>query len=533
MVLPPQDPHHGVEAAVIDEEMIASALIDESGGDQNMTSMATFELAQVVSAASTLRLSYKHILKIDNLQGFSSLTKLCLDNNMIERVCNLGHLVHLRWLDLSFNCIQKIEGLSGLTALEDCSLYSNKIVEIEGLEACKGLQCLSLGRNLISGLDNVIKLRQFPRLQLVNLEGNPVCKEADYRFTALAYLKAMKFHDYTMVDPSEVEQAREQFQDELLDLQEKEALEEEKQAREEAAAREEAELKRANLLVAKTLFGEMFAADTEMSKLRHLPGIDEIAEQFKAHVAAAADAFRGAGLERASAKAEQVRLFESATESVRRDYSERSIGMIEEFTRKKKRVFRDVSAKGPVEASEAGDALKEDLNALETALMDLEMYQVEQQSELLGEFEGKYGELKAQCFELQQAFFRACEGHEETYYLSVGQLAQDMLDRASRNELPEDLPDDLGNLLMDRDVCMTSVVGSHDAHVGKLLAREDETRAAEARNMADIVDGYSRAELQRNRRRIMELREFFEANRRQLAEFLSRKLQDDYEDGDG
>jgi hypothetical protein len=41
----------------------------------------------------------------------------------------------------------------------------------------------------------------------------------------------------------QVAQAREQYQDELLDLQEKEALESEKQAREEAVAREEAELK--------------------------------------------------------------------------------------------------------------------------------------------------------------------------------------------------------------------------------------------------------------------------------------------------
>jgi hypothetical protein len=48
---------------------------------------------------------------------------------------------------------------------------------------------------------------------------------------------------------------------------------------------------------------------------------------------------------------------------------------------------------------------------------------VEQQGELLTEFESKYGELKAQCFDLQMAFFRACEGHEEGYYLSVGQVS--------------------------------------------------------------------------------------------------------------
>lgn len=39
-----------------------------------------------MAEASTLRLSYKNVLKIDNLQGFSRLTKLCLDNNIIESI---------------------------------------------------------------------------------------------------------------------------------------------------------------------------------------------------------------------------------------------------------------------------------------------------------------------------------------------------------------------------------------------------------------------------------------------------------------
>ena len=47
----------------------------------------------------------------------------------------------------------------------------------------------------------------------------------------------------SLLDADQVAQAREQYQDELLDLHEKETLEEEKQAREEAVAREEAELK--------------------------------------------------------------------------------------------------------------------------------------------------------------------------------------------------------------------------------------------------------------------------------------------------
>lgn len=45
-----------------------------------------------------------------------------------------------------------------------------QISEIEGLDSCSNLQCLSLGNNRISNLDSIIRLRRYPKLQLVNLE---------------------------------------------------------------------------------------------------------------------------------------------------------------------------------------------------------------------------------------------------------------------------------------------------------------------------------------------------------------------------
>lgn len=50
--------------------------------------------------------------------------------------------------------------------------------------------------------------------------------------------------------------------------------------------------------------------------------------------------------------------------------------------------------------------------------------QVEQHEQLMGEFEGKYGELRNHCFEMQHNFFRAVEEHEEAFFNSMGQLAQ-------------------------------------------------------------------------------------------------------------
>lgn len=42
----------------------------------------------------------------------------------------------------------------------------------------------------------------------------------------------------------------------------------------------------------------------------------------------------------------------------------------------------------------------------------------------MNEFEIKYTELKNESLELQHAFFRAVEEHEEAFFNSTGQLAQ-------------------------------------------------------------------------------------------------------------
>ena len=80
--------------------------------------------------ATVLRMSFKNIRRIDNLQGFEGLTTLCLDNNVIDKIGNISHLVNLRWLDLSFNNIRKIEGLEKLVELQDLSLFNNKIEQV-------------------------------------------------------------------------------------------------------------------------------------------------------------------------------------------------------------------------------------------------------------------------------------------------------------------------------------------------------------------------------------------------------------------
>ena len=58
----------------------------------------------------SLRLDFRNILKIENMWQFTGITKLQLDNNIIEVISGIDKLVNLTWLDLSFNHIGIIEG---------------------------------------------------------------------------------------------------------------------------------------------------------------------------------------------------------------------------------------------------------------------------------------------------------------------------------------------------------------------------------------------------------------------------------------
>ena len=103
---------------VIDQDLISSALQE---GTQLVTSddsgINGDTLADIAAKATELRLSFKNVLEIDNLQGFHALRTLCLDNNIIKCMKNLDHLVNLTWLDLSFNRISTVTGLDRLEKL--------------------------------------------------------------------------------------------------------------------------------------------------------------------------------------------------------------------------------------------------------------------------------------------------------------------------------------------------------------------------------------------------------------------------------
>lgn len=520
------------EIQVIDDDLISAALRDADThiSKESSSEVSPTALADMVAEATCLSLSFKNILKIGNLQGFQALGKLCLDNNIIKSIDSLGHLVNLTWLDLSFNCITKINGLEQLERLSDLSLFNNLIDDIEGLESCRKLQCLSLGNNNITALDSIVKLRCFKNLQLLNLEGNPVSKEGEYRMYVLAYLNDLTYLDYSMVVRTETVAAREQYQDELLDVEEKEALEEEKAARENAATRHTSKLRAANLAVVETIFDDMFAEDTEMTKLKHLPGITDIINSFQSEVESASDLFLQTGLVKDQQKLHEIKLFETSVHNLRVQYASESVYMIETFERSKKRRLKELGSRQHIEHIDL-EYLRLALGNLSNALMDLEMRQVEQFEDLMGEFETKFTEIKLSCLEGQQSYFRVVEEHENNYTRDLMQLVNELLEKAAKEELPGDIADEASSLLIDRDTCMNAITGSHDIHVGRLYKFEDEVKNNEETLCKHAIRKYRDDEHTRSRNRIVELKALEDACANELTDMVTREVDDDI-DGD-
>ena len=77
--------------------------------------------------------------------------------------------------------------------------------------------CNTAGRNNISSFDNVMYLRQFKKLRLVNLAGNPIAAAADYRSYVLSHIKDLTYLDYRRVNAADVAAAMEQHQVSIYD----------------------------------------------------------------------------------------------------------------------------------------------------------------------------------------------------------------------------------------------------------------------------------------------------------------------------
>lgn len=104
----------------------------------------------------------------------------------------MSNLHELRKLELGINFISSLGPLSVLTNLTQLSVEDNRLGSLSGLECLLNLMELYAGNNAIGEMRVIQMLKDLPKLIILDLLGNPLCSEAEYRQYAIYHLRKLK-----------------------------------------------------------------------------------------------------------------------------------------------------------------------------------------------------------------------------------------------------------------------------------------------------------------------------------------------------
>eukprot|EP00277_Geminigera_cryophila_P028042 CAMPEP_0179463752 /NCGR_PEP_ID=MMETSP0799-20121207/45724_1 /TAXON_ID=46947 /ORGANISM="Geminigera cryophila, Strain CCMP2564" /LENGTH=544 /DNA_ID=CAMNT_0021267161 /DNA_START=12 /DNA_END=1646 /DNA_ORIENTATION=- len=511
------------EPNVIDEELTRSCIttVEEMSiqEDRKQEMKTETELHHV----QALSFSFQNILKIDNLNGLFALVKLQLDNNIIEKIENISHLTNLEWLDLSFNNISKIEGLESLLKLTDLSLFNNRVEKLTGLDTLTDLNCLSMGNNSINDLLSSLQyLRSFGNLRILNMQGNPCSRDPDYHTRVIAHLAQrgdqgksghlsdLVYLDYKLVDPEKVQLAKEQWQDELYEEQEKEVRRAEDAQKLVAAHLKLRQLQEANLEGVDTLLRDMLDNDPEQLRLKTMSFWDEVMEEMRMEFKALQESFIASSLDKEGTltqKSHEFARFVEALEAQGNTFDLHSIGLVRAFDSKKKllvRVLEEEQLKEDEGVSKLKVLLRDNI-ALNDDLLELQVRQMDADDAIMTHFQHAYEVLVKSFIDTAQTkFFGKVRELENAFFDKVVSAAQTELEEFGAGKL-DDVSDAAKMFLMDKDIVMTALSSSHDAHLGSIDGLQDKICTNEKRQANSIYIKFRDASTQRDRNRITEI----------------------------
>lgn len=234
----------------------------------------------------------------------------------------------------------------------------------------------------------------------------------------------MKYLDYVLVDNTEAQLAKEQYQDELEEFKEKKMLVDAAKKREKDMDEQIRVLKEANVYIVETLFTDMFKEDTEIGKIAAIPGLQNIKDDYGDKVKSCIDNVKSALLEKHSSIMREKENFKKVYNKLQQSTDSRSIEEHEKYRRKVKKLFQSVRNASDT-GSPVGDILSEarDLSqALKEELMSQESNVVDQCQELLEHFETSVEAVASEIAETTTEFFRSVEDLENSFYESVSQV---------------------------------------------------------------------------------------------------------------
>jgi len=522
-----------------------------------------------------LMFSFTGISKIDSLVGFDRLTKLQLDNNGIEEIMNLDHLVNLVWLDLSFNKIKRIQGLENLTNLEDLTLHCNEIEELDRMHTLKKLRCLSIGKNQLgreSGsekahatttIDGIARyLRKFRHLKMLSLLGNPVqtkLVQAIYEAKLLAHLggrpeepgSGLKYLDYRLVSMQKVIEAKQEYRESLMTVEDEDKKEQEREEKEERERAEVAELKDCNCEGINTLFEILVNEGTDAKMLEHFESFDESdsLRNAKAEYRTAFDdrikLFREEMKKKRDAKKDEIQQFRDCLEYDQEAKDMEAKALIKAFEKKKKlimpahdghateeeakRINDELDQAAQERRKSAFEELQTQLYELKEKLLESETNQNEAYEAVISDFQDGYKLHQESAVDtITECFKELRENLEDTYSKAVALAFSEMRvqhqKQGSAAAAPEgsgvsgggalDGSDDqeAGNkrarleaLLENKEESDKFIEESHTYRIGRLDNTEERFQKNEKDTFTRLISEAKEEEHARNRARVCEI----------------------------
>ncbi|NXO10043.1 DRC3 protein, partial [Oriolus oriolus] len=466
-----------IEPNIIDDEMVQKAIEEkcpEDLGDLARGENINFKVV------TELQLSFKSdILQIDNLWPLENLTKLQLDNNVIEKIEGLESLVHLEWLDLSFNNIEVIEGLDTLVKLQDLSLYSNRISKIEHMDTLQELQIFSIGKNNLTILEDIVYLRRLKNLRTLNLSGNPFCNGEHYTLFVVAHLPGLVYLDFKLVRDSTV-----RFLHSLIGKSGNSILQSLCFVALGAGSLQKSGSQKhttafVEYLNGSFLFDSLYAEDTEVAKLASLPEVEDLLQAYPSWFVSVCENLYNYGLEEYEKREAEVSKFYKRFHEILTVNQQESKRIISDFENRNQMRLDEIehARSGDIAESKRAEG-KEDILQLWDALMTLEVLVSNDLEELLQDFKRSIDVIASTFMENIQGIYPfhsvQCRDLENQHHEKLMEMTFAIMEKVDKDELEEDFPDDVRTFLMDKDTIVNAINTSHSIRLRKIDKRESD-----------------------------------------------------------